>query len=106
MLCLLAGQLAAESTLLKPNHKFMAHLILPGDPEFDFCLGAILPPNWKQAPTVESGGHAFVARAGSGILQPVTEQELDDYLYGGEYEERLQELGDDELLNEFRGECG
>lgn len=83
----------------------MTVLILPGNPEFDYCLGTILPPNWQQSPSNESSGCAFVARAGSGILQPVTEQELDDYLYGGEYEERLQELGDSELLNEFRGEC-
>lgn len=79
-------------------------LIYPGDPEFDYYLGATLPPDWQQSPLVESGSHAFVARSGSGLLEPVTQQELDDYMYGGEYEERLEQLGDDELLNEFRGE--
>jgi hypothetical protein len=34
---------------------------------------------------------AFVARSGSGILEPVSLRELDDYLEGGEYAQRLQE---------------
>jgi hypothetical protein len=65
-------------------------LILPGDPEFDRTL-ASPPPNWRQLQAKYSGEMAFVARSGSGILEPVSRRELDDYLEGGEYAQRLQE---------------
>ncbi|WP_416671549.1 hypothetical protein [Egbenema bharatensis] len=65
-------------------------LILPGDPEFDRTL-ASPPPNWREVAARNSGEYAFVARSGSGLLEPVSFRELDDYLEGGEYAQRLQE---------------
>lgn len=62
-------------------------LLLPGDPEFERTLGTVLPP---AAP-----GQVFIVRAGSSILEPATPDEVDEYLLGGEYDERLEELGDD-----------
>ena len=78
-------------------------LILPGDPEFDQTLGRNLPPNWGQVAGQNSGCFHFVARSGSGILEPVGAQDLEEYLEGGEYEERLQEMGDEDTLEEFYG---
>ena len=66
-------------------------IILPGDPEFDLTLGTSLPLDWNQ----HSSEFAFVARAGSGILETVSMDELEDYLYGGEYDDRLQEIGEE-----------
>jgi len=71
-------------------------LILPGDPEFDISLSA-LPPNWKDITHAYSGQVAFVADADTGILRPANIREMDDYLYGGEYEDRLKVIGDDGL---------
>lgn len=68
-------------------------LILPGDPDFDATL-AIPPPTWR-AVASRSPQFAFVARAGSGLLEPVTMAELEDYLEGGEYDERLIEIGEE-----------
>lgn len=76
-------------------------LLLPGDPEFDATLGLNLPPNWRQFAQSNHGDFGFVARAGSGILEPVTFDGLIDYVEGGEYDERLDELDDDEFLDEF-----
>ena len=62
-------------------------ILLPGDPEYELTLGTVLPP---AAP-----GQVFIVRAGSLILEPATPDEVDEYLMGGEYDERMGELGDD-----------
>ena len=77
-------------------------LILPGDPQFDRTL-ASPPPNWQQVAARHRGEFAFVARSGSGLLEPVSYQELEEYLEGGEYAQRLQESGQDELYREAFG---
>lgn len=76
-------------------------IILPGDPEFDLTLGCNLPPNWGAVASEHSSGFHFVARVGSGILEALGGQDLEDYLEGGEYDERLLELGDDDDLEDF-----
>lgn len=77
------------------------NLILPGDPEFDETLGRTLPPDW-QALAYQHPDYAFVAKAGQGgILTAVPWAEAEEYLEGGEYEERLLELEDEDLLEEF-----
>jgi hypothetical protein len=84
-------------------------LILPGDPEFDATLGRNLPPNWGAFASQNAGCCHFVARSGSGILEPVSEKDLQEYVEGGEYEERLLEIGDEDYLEDFYGlgdECG
>lgn len=76
-------------------------LILPGDPQFDRTL-ASPPPNWQQVAARHQGEFAFVARSGSGLLEPVSYQELEEYLEGGEYAQRLQESRqDDTYLDAF-----
>ncbi|MBD2465780.1 hypothetical protein H6G89_32850 [Oscillatoria sp. FACHB-1407] len=67
-------------------------LILPGDPEFDLTLSCSLPPGWVEVARHMSQQIAFVASADSGLLRPATNAELTEYLYGGEYGERLNEL--------------
>lgn len=71
----------------------MTQLILPGDEEFDETLGLILPFNWQQVAD-RHNDIVFVARAGSGILEAVGQQEAREYHLGGEYDERLSEIGD------------
>jgi len=64
-------------------------LYLPGCPEFDFTLATALPPGSQDC--------VFIASAGSGILRAVSSNspEYWDYLEGGEYDQRLEEIGED-----------
>lgn len=67
-------------------------LILPGDPLYDLTLGGCLPPGWETTAAASGGNFALVARAGSGILEAVPAWEVEEYLEGGEYEQRLEEI--------------
>lgn len=68
-------------------------LILPGHPLFDITL--LTPrPDWRQT-AAQDEQYAFVVEPGSGLSRPATQLELEEYLYGGEYDERLEEI--DEL---------
>lgn len=42
----------------------------------------------------------YVARADSGILEPVSWKQTQEYLYGGEYDERLEAIGEPSLTEE------
>lgn len=69
-------------------------IILPGDPLFDLTLGT-LPPDWKEH-RGKADHFAFVVRPGSGgLLEPVFNTDLDEYLEDGEFEARSQELEDE-----------
>lgn len=70
-------------------------LILPGNPLFDLTL-ATPRPDWQRVASLDRQ-YAFVAEPGSGLMRPVTQKELDDYIYGGEYQERLKEIGENDL---------
>lgn len=74
-------------------------LILPGDPLFDWTLASHLPPDWRQVADHISQQCFFVASSDSGVLRPASNDELDEYLYGGEYDERLEGIADD--LDEY-----
>jgi hypothetical protein len=67
-------------------------LILPGDPEFNFTLSTALPPDWIAAAERIGQQCVFVCEPGSGLMRPASNEELTEYLYGGEYDERLEEL--------------
>ena len=65
-------------------------LILPGDPRFDETL-AMPPTFWRHHAEKVGGQVAFVADAGSGLLRPASGQELEEYLFGGEYDDRIDD---------------
>lgn len=69
-------------------------LILPGDPEFDWTLSTTLPPGWLDVAEAIGEQVAFVCSPGSGVMRPATPEELTEYLWGGEYDERMQDLED------------
>lgn len=64
-------------------------LILPGDPEFSFTLATAIPLDWRNSAKQQAAAVSFVADCNSGLLRPATQSELTDYLYGGEYDERM-----------------
>ncbi|MEC4806683.1 MAG: hypothetical protein SAJ12_09015 [Jaaginema sp. PMC 1079.18] len=67
-------------------------IILPGDPLFDATLAGTLPPTSQPAPF-------YIARGEHQILEPASEEELAEYLYGGEYDYYEEVLGEgDECL--------
>lgn len=63
-------------------------LILPGTLEFSATLGTI-PPN-LEGKTLNGDNLALVADQW-GMLRWVDEQELADYLWGGEYDEAIED---------------
>lgn len=63
----------------------MSGLILPGDPEFDLTLGLTLPP-------AEQPDAVFIVRPGSLLMEAVPPDQVDEYLFSGEYDERLLEM--------------
>lgn len=72
-------------------------IILPGDPLFDLTLATSFPPGWQEVAAKGNDWHAFVVSSDSGILRPVTYDEMIDYVEGGEYDERLSQT--DELYD-------
>jgi hypothetical protein len=69
-------------------------LILPGDPLFGLTLAETLPPDWQRVSAALGEACVFVSEAGCGLLRPCNPAEAEDYLYGGEYEERIYEIGE------------
>lgn len=70
------------------------NLILPGDPDFHFTLSQALPPGWREVADRIGKNVCFVASVETGLLRPATPDELNEYLWGGEYDQRLEENGD------------
>ncbi|MCT7971083.1 hypothetical protein [Laspinema olomoucense] len=66
-------------------------ILTPDDPEFSQWLG-IPPPTWQAEIESRSGDCVLVADAASGLLRPASSRETDEYLYGGEYDERRLSL--------------
>lgn len=76
-------------------------LILPGSIEFDLALG-VLPPNWQQERSSTSEPFALVVRAdGPGFLEPLSGEALEEYLEGGEWDEVLDQQGDENDGSDF-----
>jgi hypothetical protein len=67
----------------------MGLLLLPHESGFQEIL-ATPPPSPNRTD--------FVVRAGGLLIEAVDQKELNEYLKGGEYEERMQEIDDDSLL--------
>ena len=63
-------------------------LIYPGHPDFGTWM-AIPPPDPR-------AGVNYVHRVNGAVMEAVTDDELEDYLQGGEYEERLDEIEEQE----------
>lgn len=62
-------------------------LILPGNPLFDFILNTCPPPG-RQADQFY-----FVVDAQTGFIRNANQQEVDEYVQSGEYDDRLLEIG-------------
>ncbi|BAZ50506.1 hypothetical protein NIES4103_31220 [Nostoc sp. NIES-4103] len=69
-------------------------LILPGHPFFEDYLYSAFPPGWRNF-AYHNPDFCFVARSGTGILEAVTHTEMQEYIEGGEYDQWLDENGDD-----------
>ena len=80
-------------------------ILLPGDLEFERTL-ASPPPNWREV-AHRAGTVAFVADADSGLLRAVDGLGCQEYLLGGEFEERLSSLYEPDedgiLLDDLEG---
>lgn len=73
-----------------------SRLILPGDEEYDLTIGSIMPFDWREYAYKNFGEIAFISDSQSGLLRPANKKETDEYLHGGEYQERMLAIGDEE----------
>ena len=64
----------------------MSVIITPESPLFYPTLYGTLPPNTDR-------GACFIVRADNPLLVPATNDELEDYLNSGEYDQRLSDIG-------------
>lgn len=76
-------------------------LILPGTLAFDYAIANLPPPPDKNQRRHEYGGdYAYIVRPGScGLMECVPLAEASEYVFGGEYDERLAEFPDDQDYN-------
>ena len=71
-------------------------LILPGDPEFDETLSTTLPPDWQFLAGTNGDDYGFVVDADSGLIRVENSDGIREYVWGGEYDERLAQIEDDD----------
>jgi hypothetical protein len=70
----------------------MGLIMLPGDPGFNETL--LTPrPDWQDVASRDGDTYAFVVGE-DGLARPVTSPELEEYMEGGEYDERLAQIND------------
>ena len=69
----------------------MTKIILPGEVLFEQTVHSVLPPGWRDDLGCDFS-RSFAVRAKTGLLEPMSEKELQEYLFGWEYDE----LEDDE----------
>ncbi|MEM9118222.1 MAG: hypothetical protein AAGD09_10110 [Cyanobacteria bacterium P01_F01_bin.56] len=68
-------------------------LILPGHPLFHRTTDTAIPPEWQELAASMGQLPNFIVDAATGLMRPAqNQQELDDYLDGGEYEQRLAQM--------------
>lgn len=66
--------------------------MLPGDPGFTQTL--LTPrPDWHHIAAQDGNTYAYVV-GDDGLARPVTSAQLEEYLEGGEYEERLMQINE------------
>ena len=73
----------------------MSSLILPGHPEFELTLSLARPSNWLSV-AQKHGNFCFVADCETGLLRAASPLETTEYLLGGEYQLRLNRIGEPE----------
>lgn len=81
----------------------MSNLILPGTLEFSIALTEIPPvPTWRAQAEKSNGDTYLICRSGSlGLMEAVTRKEWEDYVYGGELDDRMDEI--EELEDQLEG---
>lgn len=70
-------------------------LLLPGDPDYEDTLATTLPFDWQEVAAYHGGDYGFVVDAETGLLRIENSASIQEYVEGGEYDERLAQI--DEL---------
>jgi hypothetical protein len=71
--------------------QYSSTLILPGDFLFEETLHQI-PFWWESFAHENSGWCNFGVDSESGLFKPLNKQQTEDYLFGGEFEARLEQM--------------
>lgn len=64
----------------------MRDLILPDNPLFEETMAWAMQPGWQNIAAAASNRFAFCLRA-DGLMMPLSDNDLREYLHGGEYDE-------------------
>lgn len=78
------------------------NIILPQHPDFRETLDNI-PFFWESMQKNSDRMVHLLMDSASGILQPATDQEFEDYIFGGEYDEYMGILEDQEIIDQCLG---
>ena len=71
-------------------------ILTPNSPCFAYTLQALMPQFWQHSLSQQGGAVVWAVRAGSGLIEPLSHAEADEYLYGGEYDAVGDEQGDEQ----------
>ena len=69
-------------------------ILTPESPGFTETLQVLMPQFWQQHLSQHGGSVVWAVRAGSGLMEPLSHAEADEYLYGGEYDAVGDEQGE------------
>lgn len=75
-------------------------VILPGHPLYDVTLSHNVPPGYHKEAIDSCNGQNFIFKVDSGLMVPASDAQLTEYLNGGEYDERLDAIGESENENQ------
>ncbi len=78
----------------------MTALILPGHPDFVPTLESA-PFFWREMQRDKCTTISYVVDFESGILRPMSSDDLEEYIYGGALEEVIQQQEEEEEWNDF-----
>lgn len=78
----------------------MTQLILPSHPDFIPTLQAA-PFFWQEIQKDKCQTISYVVDSESGVLKPVNEKDLEEYMFGGELDEVIEEQEEQEEFELF-----
>ena len=78
----------------------MTQLILPGHPDFTPTLQAA-PFFWQEMQKDKCQTISYVVDSESGLLRPVKEDDLEEYVYGGELDKVIEQQEEEEEFELF-----
>lgn len=75
-------------------------ILLPGEPGFAETMATAMQPGWQEMRAKADNQFAFGLNH-QGLMIPLSDKELNEYLYGGEYDEVMEQPENEEIQEGF-----